>query len=170
MRGGGEQTQSRRQLSSTFRNITFHDGKMRLINTQSLELKEFDGNIPDYAILSHTWGSSEVNLQEFQRPEPETASKAGFGKILKCCEKARELRFEWAWVDTCCIDKTNSAELAESINSMFAWYHRASVCFAFLSDVDPAQNQRPEYETFRASRWFKRGWTVGLLKSLVGCR
>lgn len=39
---------------------------MRLINVRTLELQWFnDDAIPKYAILSHTWGSDEVNYQEF---------------------------------------------------------------------------------------------------------
>ncbi|KAH8906238.1 hypothetical protein BR93DRAFT_738934 [Coniochaeta sp. PMI_546] len=39
---------------------------MRLINTTTLELEEFQGLVPAYAILSHTWGSEEVSLQEWR--------------------------------------------------------------------------------------------------------
>ncbi|KAI1110980.1 heterokaryon incompatibility protein-domain-containing protein [Nemania sp. NC0429] len=37
-------------------------------------------------------------------------------------------------MDTCYIDKSSSAELSEAINSMFAWYRDAAVCYAWLSD------------------------------------
>lgn len=49
------------------------------------------------------------------------AAKKGFEKIQKCCEIAASDGFEYAWVDTCCIDKTSSSELSEAINSMWAW-------------------------------------------------
>ncbi|KAG9193006.1 hypothetical protein G6011_03041, partial [Alternaria panax] len=39
---------------------------MRLIDVRKLELQWFsDDAIPEYAILSHTWGSDEVNYQDF---------------------------------------------------------------------------------------------------------
>jgi len=68
---------------------------------------------------------------------------------------------------TCCIDKTNSAELNEAINSMFRWYRNTARCYLYLSDVsaaDPLPNSQfytsPSWEpSFRASRWFTRGWT-----------
>lgn len=60
--------------------------------------------------------------------------------------------YEYVWIDTCCIDKTSSAELSEAINSMFAWYQEAKVCYAYLFDVP----DRP----LKASRWFTRGWTL----------
>lgn len=40
---------------------------MRLLNVSTREVEEFHGdNIPQYAILSHTWGSEEVSLPEMQ--------------------------------------------------------------------------------------------------------
>ncbi|KAI3323835.1 heterokaryon incompatibility protein-domain-containing protein [Xylariaceae sp. AK1471] len=132
---------------------------MRLINTKSLELKEFIGDpanhgFPRYAILSHTWGEEEVTLQEMQNIEA-VRKKAGFQKITKCCETALNERLSWVWVDTCCIDKTSSAELSEAINSMFKWYEAATICYAYLSDVGGIG-----HDDWRASRWFTRGWTL----------
>ncbi|KAK7982173.1 hypothetical protein PG988_004411 [Apiospora saccharicola] len=34
---------------------------------------------------------------------------------------------EYFWVDACCIDKSNSTELQEAINSMFRWYQSSSL-------------------------------------------
>jgi hypothetical protein len=57
---------------------------------------------------------------------------------------------------SCCIDKTSSAELSEAINSMFRWYSRSKVCYAYLTDVsyDGFDDSLPK------SRWFTRGWTL----------
>ncbi|RYP03915.1 hypothetical protein DL765_010366 [Monosporascus sp. GIB2] len=57
----------------------------------------------------------------------------------------------------CCIDKSSSAELSEAINSMFKWYEKAAVCYAYLSDVSSLNNVE---SALAASRWFKRGWTL----------
>ncbi|KAI1152223.1 hypothetical protein F4825DRAFT_327318 [Nemania diffusa] len=80
-------------------------------------------------------------------------SRAGFEKIKACCKVARENGLEWVWIDTCCIDKTSTAKLSEAINSMFRWYQKATVCYAYLADV------HDEHE-FASSRWFRRGWTL----------
>lgn len=121
-------------------------------------MKDFIGqNIPPYAILSHTWGSEEVTLQDFQRPEAR--NKAGFSKIMRCCEQAKKDGFGWAWVDTCCIDKSSSAELSEAINSMYRWYQNSNVCYVLLEDVPPLAPSFPE-EEFKRARWFKRGWCL----------
>ncbi|KAH0491236.1 hypothetical protein TgHK011_002674 [Trichoderma gracile] len=124
---------------------------MRLLNTSTLKPQEFEyGNIPQYAILSHRWGKEEITLQDL---EQGITDNAGFKKVQQCCERAKRDGFEYAWVDTCCINKTSSAELSEAINSMYLWYFQADRCYAYLSDVDEQQN-------IRKSEWFTRGWTL----------
>lgn len=46
-------------------------------------------------------------------------TKRGFKKIQFACEQAKRDKLDYAWIDSCCIDQSNSAELSESINSMF---------------------------------------------------
>ncbi|RYO84341.1 hypothetical protein DL762_005704 [Monosporascus cannonballus] len=138
---------------------------MRLINNESMELEYFMGgsNVPDYAILSHTWEDGEVTFQEFtHRDKAVRPEKRGYQKIEKACVLAREIRLKYVWVDTCCIDKTSSAELTEAINSMFQWYKDAVVCYAWLSDLPEEQLAPPEsFEScFMKCRWFTRGWTL----------
>ncbi|KAJ9150277.1 hypothetical protein NKR23_g3695 [Pleurostoma richardsiae] len=129
---------------------------MRLINVDSLELEEFVGvHIPGYVILSHTWDDGEVLFRDWG--QPEAALKKGYAKILKTCEWARGYGVSYAWVDTCCIDKSSSAELTEAINSMFAWYSGAVVCLAYLSDLEPGEFAS---RGFGHCRWFTRGWTL----------
>lgn len=65
------------------------------------------------------------------------------------------------WIDSCCIDKASSAELSEAINSMFDWYRRAEVCYAYLTDVNLVSTYHSTKEkSFRNSAWFTRGWTL----------
>ncbi|KAK1831436.1 HET-domain-containing protein [Podospora conica] len=128
---------------------------MRLINTSTLALREFWGDdTPRYAILSHTWEEEEVTFQQFmQLPREELTKLKGFEKIRRTCQLAQHSKIEWAWVDTCCIDKSSSAELTEAINSMFRWYAESAVCFAYLSDLQRIDN-------LSRCRWFTRGWTL----------
>ncbi|TBU52816.1 heterokaryon incompatibility protein-domain-containing protein [Dichomitus squalens] len=81
-------------------------------------------------------------------------------KIRDACRVAREAGYRYLWIDSCCIDKTSSSELSESINSMWQWYGRAKVCFAHLADVPSGDDPRAAESTFRKSRWFTRGWTL----------
>lgn len=97
-----------------------------------------------YAILSHTWGPDEV---PFQKDLTSAKWMQEFAKIEKTYELAKEGNIQYAWVDTCCIDKSSSAELSEAINSMFRWYQEAAVCFAV------ARTRRPR----RIIRWWRQG-------------
>jgi hypothetical protein len=135
-------------------------------------------DIPSYAILSHTWSDGEIVLQDLQGSDIHDASWSalsdhlpevlggnkvnGLEKLLRSTELARRNRYEHLWVDTCCIDKTSSAELSEAINSMYRWYAGADVCYAYLSDVPAAVTEDPfeMNSKFRHSRWFRRGWTL----------
>src|SRR5438034_11394513 len=106
---------------------------MRLINVETYELHEFFGEkIPKYAILSHTWGDEEVSFRDMQMLNDNTITKQGFQKIDYTCRQAKVDKLDWVWVDTCCIDKTSSAELTEAINSMYAWYKDSAECYAYL--------------------------------------
>ena len=144
---------------------------MRLLHTTELTFKEFfDGSIPHYCILSHCWGDDEVSYNDFLAGR-NTNSK-GYAKILAACDYAfrvgdrdhpRSLlrsSYDWIWIDTCCIDKSSSAELTEAINSMYAWYDYADVCFAYLHDVTSSNDLEETLSSFRKSDWHTRGWTL----------
>ncbi|KAK5081445.1 hypothetical protein LTR70_005806 [Exophiala xenobiotica] len=129
---------------------------MRLINTGSLALEEFSFRPPPpYAILSHTWQDEEVTYQDMS--SSIQTSKQGWAKVVETYRLAAGHGLGYAWVDTCCIDKSSSAELTEAINSMFAWNQNASVCYVYLSDLpsgSQAEHNLPE------CRWWTRGWTL----------
>ncbi|KAK3492187.1 heterokaryon incompatibility protein-domain-containing protein, partial [Neurospora hispaniola] len=131
---------------------------MRLINTETLELHEFfESQAPTYAILSHTWDKDEITLQEMLSMSPSTMVKAGYKKIQDTCKMAQSRGQQWVWIDTCCIDKSSSAELTESINSMYRWYQNAHECYAYLVDFAPGSLPQDELEK---CRWFTRGFTL----------
>ena len=92
------------------------------------------GNIPPYAILSHTWGTpeEEVTFQVMELRDGTARKKRGYKKIEFCVNRAKKVGLEYSWVDTCCIDKTNSVELGAAINSMFVWYQKSERCFVYL--------------------------------------
>ncbi|KAF4912493.1 Vegetative incompatibility protein HET-E-1 [Colletotrichum fructicola] len=133
---------------------------MWLINVDNLQLEEHLNPTVPYAILSHTWGTEEVSFQDFRSLNDAVKRKAGFPKIAATCRLAKSRGLLYAWVDTCCIDKSSSAELSEAINSMFRWYQSSKVCFAYLADVHDDANSSAFPESFTASRWFTRGWTL----------
>src|SRR3954465_11232939 len=145
---------------------------MRLIHVQTRELREFFGtDIPRYAILSHCWGDKEVTFadinvyssKDWEQALLDRNNNKAVAKIEYALRQAEEDRLGYLWVDTCCIDKSSSAELSEAINSMYAWYRDSKACYAYLEDVN-ITSLNPKNETssseFMASRWFTRAWTL----------
>ncbi|THU93954.1 HET-domain-containing protein [Dendrothele bispora CBS 962.96] len=134
---------------------------MYLLNTGTLTLESFYTNIPDYAILSHTWGKKEVTFQDIQNQVKEkSALEAGWKKVEGACAHARKYGWRWIWIDSCCIDKSSSAELSENINSMYQLYENAGVCYVYLSDASSEEDPRDTGSRFWKSKWFTRGWTL----------
>jgi hypothetical protein len=138
---------------------------MRLLelsaNNELIFTKNFIGNIPEYAILSHTWGQEddEVSFKDIRKKRG--SAKPGYQKIVFCGKQAWEDGLRYFWVDTCCIDKSNSTELAEAINSMYKWYQNSARCYVYLDDVDGSSlAETASLQSFRESRWFQRGWTL----------
>ena len=123
-------------------------------------------NTLPYVILSHTWThGQEVTYEDLISGAGK--SKTGYEKIKFCGEQAAKDSLQYFWVDTCCIDKSDPAELTTAINSMFRWYRNAKKCYVYLADVSTAgydadvQPRQSIWEAaFRDSRWFTRGWTL----------
>ncbi|GAB7343107.1 hypothetical protein MBLNU457_1185t1 [Dothideomycetes sp. NU457] len=155
---------------------------MYLINAYSLQLKYFvdldDPGRRPFAALSHRWGSSEEELT-FQEIETEVylrpisvKNKPGYKKLREAARTAKEENLEWIWVDTCCIDKKSSAELQESINSMWRIYSTAALCMVYMNDTTESfedEHELPPWQesskpisktSFEQSQWFTRGWTL----------
>ncbi|KAH8650290.1 heterokaryon incompatibility protein-domain-containing protein [Tricladium varicosporioides] len=141
---------------------------MRLLHAKERVLREFPSDsIPRYAILSHTWGEQEISLQDIKAGNAKELR--GYEKVKMTCSFAWKRGFEYVWIDTCCIDKTSSAELSEALNSMYRWYQEAEVCYAYLADVSLSHVNTGTNATnreFQASKWFTRGWTLQELLTL----
>jgi archaellum biogenesis ATPase FlaH len=156
-----------------------------------LTITSFDDDaVPHYAILSHTWGvdADEVTFADLAKGDSKHKPRdkeiagykkmfgykkvlgykktAGYKKIRFCGEQAQQDGLQYFWVDTCCIDKSDKAELSLAIQSMFRWYQNASKCYVYLSDVS-TKGKAGGFSTkftwepaFKSSRWFTRGWTL----------
>lgn len=125
-----------------------------------------ESRLPPYAILSHTWGKDEEEATFEDVRNSTGTDKPGYEKIRLCGEQAKNDGLRYFWVDTCCIKKTNKAELSLAIRSMFRWYRNAVRCYVYLTDVSTSPGleeatNRPVWEKeFRKSKWFTRGWTL----------
>lgn len=133
---------------------------MRLLSTTTLDFYEVDiSRAPPFAILSHTWGDEEITFDDMSGPRGSIEGRKGFEKIVGFCKKAKEDKFQYGWVDTCCINKRNSTELSEALNSMYRYYASSQSCYIYLSDVKIG-GDRSILDLIRESRWFRRGWTL----------
>ncbi|KAI9695107.1 MAG: hypothetical protein M1820_008911 [Bogoriella megaspora] len=147
---------------------------MRLLERQpdgDLVLREFaDNDVATYAILSHTWladNNDEVSFQDVEGGSGK--SKAGWEKITFCASAAAAHGLRYFWIDTCCIDKENKAELSQATRSMYRWYRNATRCYVYLSDVHSRKRKRGDEDAhntweqaFQKSRWFTRGRAAGI--------
>ncbi|KIK77909.1 hypothetical protein PAXRUDRAFT_36725 [Paxillus rubicundulus Ve08.2h10] len=114
------------------------------------------GDYFSYATLSHRWGNSEPLHTDLQASTTYALpSSPGVEKLLGFCALTRERGFRWAWSDTCCIDRTSSSEVQESINSMFHWYRASGLTIVYLADVAVSSEG-----VLKRSEWFRRGWTL----------
>ena len=140
---------------------------MRLLKAASINSAsglELVDSSPDaaevYAILSHTWTADEVIYEDLANGN--APSRGAYLKVVYACEQALRDGYDYIWIDTCCIDKRSSAELSESINSMYAWYQQAAVCYAYLAGYTDNKGHLAQ------CRWFIR--EVGQISQWYGER
>ncbi|KAI1452054.1 heterokaryon incompatibility protein-domain-containing protein [Annulohypoxylon moriforme] len=141
---------------------------MYLLNVQTYQLEDTNIFSPlekvDYAIVSHRWNyANEVLYQDMISNDGKISldvrEKSGFAKIEGACKQAQKHNLKYVWIDTCCINKSSSAELSEAINSMYRYYEEAQVCYAYLSGLPSRED--PHFSTeFANHEWFDRGWTL----------
>ncbi|EMD96053.1 hypothetical protein COCHEDRAFT_60145, partial [Bipolaris maydis C5] len=140
---------------------------MRLLQIRGSDelslVERLPDDLPPYAILSHTWGPSNEEVTYQDLLDGKGKEKVGYRKLILCGRQAAQDGFQYFWVDTCCIDKTSSAELSEAINSMYSWYQLAEVCYAYLADIGAK-------DSFTTSKWFTRGWTLQELLAPEGVK
>ncbi|KAI6119148.1 hypothetical protein EDD16DRAFT_947259 [Pisolithus croceorrhizus] len=130
-------------------------------NSQQLEaeVKDVVSECFAFATLSHRWGSGEPLLRDvegrniYDLNPTNGLEKHSLEKLQTFCVHALEHNLQWAWSDTCCINKDSSTELQEAIGSMFSWYRRSSLTIVYLADIG-------HIGSLASSIWFKRGWTL----------
>jgi hypothetical protein len=136
---------------------------MRLLQHQGNDsfrlVYRVDEQIPPYAILSHTWGDEGDEVTFKDVVDGTYKKRKGYRKLEFCAREAASDGLEFFWIDTCCIDKSSSAELQEAIGSMFRWYKNSAKCYVYLTDVSDEIYNYDDLQ-FEASKWFTRGWTL----------
>ncbi|KIK21217.1 hypothetical protein PISMIDRAFT_104451, partial [Pisolithus microcarpus 441] len=111
-----------------------------------------------YVMFSHAWQGNEPLFQDVKAAKsvwdlPETPPNE---KLRNFCKEARRLGHNRAWSDTCCIDKTTSSILNQSLTSMYKWYADSAATLVFLAGVAHPS----EVGDLSRSFWMTRAWTL----------
>jgi ankyrin repeat protein len=123
-----------------------------------------------YVVMSHTWSLDDEEYVFADFKNGTGTNKAGYRKFEFCGEQAARDGYDYFWIDTVCIDKSNLVELDKALNSMFRWYRDSEICYVYLADVSARRmtdlsdysnaNSKTWRNSFRTSRWWTRGWTL----------
>ncbi|KAI6030212.1 hypothetical protein EDC04DRAFT_104815 [Pisolithus marmoratus] len=111
-----------------------------------------------YVMFSHAWQGNEPLYQDVKEAKsvwnlPDTPLN---DKLRNFCKETRRLGHNWAWSDTCCIDKTTSSILNQSLTSMYKWYADSAVTIVFLAGVA----HPTKLGDLTRSVWMTRAWTL----------
>lgn len=115
-------------------------------------IRQIIQEVVKYVILSHRW-DEVVGEPTYQDVSGGKKHAAIFKKLIQFCKVSTKLGHKLAWIDTCCIDKTNAAELGEAIHGMYKWYANSYLCIVHLAEST-------SYVDWVNESWFRRGWTL----------
>jgi hypothetical protein len=111
-----------------------------------------------YVTFSHVWEGKEPSFQDVNMANSvwDLDSSPLNEKLRKFCEVVRAHGYRWAWSDTCCIDKTISTVLNQSLTMMYKWYEASAAMFVLLaSAASPSA-----LGDLTDSVWMTRAWTA----------
>ena len=131
---------------------SFHDPLATYQPQRETILRQIIQEIVKYVVLSHCWDET-AGEPSYQNISSGKQRIAQFKKLAQFCKTSRKLGCRLAWVDTCCIDKMNAAELSEAIHAMYKWYANSFLCIVYLADST-------SYTDWAHELWFTRGWTL----------
>ena len=147
--------------------ILSHTWEAHEVTYQELSFIQKLSRLPDELRQNMLYVASlmaAAGLDFFDANEDSIRNRKGYAKIEKTAQIAKSRGLEYFWLDTCCIDKTSSAELQEAINSMYQWYRKSAYCIVHLGDqirqIDLQWTRREFQSMLKRSRWLTRGWTL----------
>ena len=128
--------------------------------TQELDVRRIQRVAEEYfqyVTLSHVWNGKEPLFQDVHQVGSvwKLASSSQNEKLRKFCEVVDREGYRWAWCDTCCIDKTISTVLNQSLKMMYRWYEASTATFVHLADVASPS----ALGELTDSKWMTRAWT-----------
>ena len=115
------------------------------------------GKYFEYAMFSHVWEGKEPSFQDVNLVNSvwDLDSSPLNEKLRKFCEVVRSEGYRWGWSDTCCIDKTISTVLNQSLTMMYKWYQASAATLVLLASVSSPS----ALGDLTNSTWMKRAWT-----------
>ena len=111
-----------------------------------------------YVTFSHVWEGKEPSFQDVILANSiwDLDPSPLHEKLRNFCQVVRSDGYRWAWSDTCCIDKTISTVLNQSLKMMYTWYESSAATFILLVDVDSPS----ALGDLTHSIWMTRAWTA----------
>ncbi|KAG6377837.1 hypothetical protein JVT61DRAFT_14618 [Boletus reticuloceps] len=110
-----------------------------------------------YVMLSHKWEDNEPLFQQVIHLAVYDLEKSPtHDKLQTFCKIVRDGGFNWAWSDTCCIDRSDHFVLQEALVAMFKWYQGAALVVVFLRGVRSSS----QLGALVRSIWNTRAWTL----------
>ncbi|KAG6372488.1 hypothetical protein JVT61DRAFT_7591 [Boletus reticuloceps] len=110
-----------------------------------------------YVMLSHKWEDNEPLFRQVAHIAVyDLETSPTHDKLQTFCKIVRDAGFNWAWSDTCCIDKSDHFVLQEALVAMFRWYQGSAMVIVFLRGVRPSSPRG----ALAASIWNTRAWTL----------
>ena len=108
-------------------------------------------------MFSHKWEDNEPLFQQvLQTAVYDLEKSPTHEKLQTFCRVVRDGGYEWAWSDTCCINKSDHFVLQEALVAMFKWYQGAARTIVFLRGV----RSLSQLGALVKSIWNTRAWTL----------
>ena len=109
-----------------------------------------------YGMFSHKWEDNEPLFEQVIRMVVyELEESPTHDKLKMFCKIMQDAGLDWAWSDTCCINKADHFVLQEALVAMLKWYEGYALTVVFLFDV-LSPSRRGD---LMRSIWNTRAWT-----------
>ena len=110
-----------------------------------------------YGMFSHKWEDNEPLFEQVIRMVVYKLEESPtHDKLRMFCKIVQDAGLQWAWSDTCCINKADHFVLEEALVAMFKWYEESALTIVFLFDV-LSPSRRGD---LMRSIWNTQAWTL----------
>ncbi|KAN0088020.1 hypothetical protein V8E55_006641 [Tylopilus felleus] len=146
------------QQAASFESLSVFDSLVSSMTTRidDARIKRDVTEYYRYGMFSHKWEDNEPLFEHVIRMVVhDLQTSPTHDKLKMFCKIVQGAGLQWAWSDTCCINKGNHFILQEALVAMFKWYEGSSLTVVFLFDV---LSPSPRGALMR-SIWNTRAWT-----------